>query len=310
MAEKQTILGRIAQLAKANINALLDRAENPQKMLDQMVRDYTNSIAEAQDAVAVTIGNLRLAQADYAEDVKDAREWGQKALAASRKADEYRIAGKGGEAAKFDNLAKIALTKQIASEKEAKDAEPMIQSQEEVVAKLKTGLDQMRAKLDELKNKRDQLIARAKTAEAQNKVQDAIASINVLDPTSELGRYEEQVRRQEALAMGKSEVAVSSRRSSPSWRTIPRIWRSKPGSPPSRAASSPRRSSPGTSPRTDADAGAVPTPERYSALTPRPRWAPDLPRTWRLSGMPRAVGRRRRPRPPPVGVSAPGTRPG
>ena len=127
-----------------------------------------------------------------------------------RKADEYRIAGKGGEAAKFDNLAKIALTKQIASEKEAKDAEPMIQSQEEVVAKLKTGLDQMRAKLDELKNKRDQLIARAKTAEAQNKVQDAIASINVLDPTSELGRYEEQVRRQEALAMGKSEVAVSS----------------------------------------------------------------------------------------------------
>ena len=275
MAEKQTILGRIAQLAKANINALLDRAENPQKMLDQMVRDYTNSIAEAQDAVAVTIGNLRLAQADYAEDVKDAREWGQKALAASRKADEYRIAGKGGEAAKFDNLAKIALTKQIASEKEAKDAEPMIQSQEEVVAKLKTGLDQMRVKLDELKNKRDQLIARAKTAEAQNKVQDAIASINVLDPTSELGRYEEQVRRQEALAM-----------------------------------SSPRRSSPGTSPRTDADAGAVPTPERYSALTPRPRWAPDLPRTWRLSGMPRAVGRRRRPRPPPVGVSAPGTRPG
>ena len=210
MAEKQTILGRIAQLAKANINALLDRAENPQKMLDQMVRDYTNSIAEAQDAVAVTIGNLRLAQADYAEDVKDAREWGQKALAASRKADEYRIAGKVGEAAKFDNLAKIALTKQIASEKEAKDAEPMIQSQEEVVAKLKTGLDQMRAKLDELKNKRDQLIARAKTAEAQNKVQDAIASINVLDPTSELGRYEEQVRRQEALAMGKSEVAVSS----------------------------------------------------------------------------------------------------
>ena len=210
MAEKQTILGRIAQLAKANINALLDRAENPQKMLDQMVRDYTNSIAEAQDAVAVTIGNLRLAQADYAEDVKDAREWGQKALAASRKADEYRIAGKGGEAAKFDNRAKIALTKQIASEKEAKDAEPMIQSQEEVVAKLKTGLDQMRAKLDELKNKRDQLIARAKTAEAQNKVQDAIASINVLDPTSELGRYEEQVRRQEALAMGKSEVAVSS----------------------------------------------------------------------------------------------------
>ena len=207
---KQTIFGRIAQLAKANINALIDAAEDPEKMLNQMVRDYTNNIREAEAAVAQTIGNLRLLEKDHAEDVQTAQEWGTKALAASNKADEFRAAGDVANADKFDNLAKIALTKQIASEKEAKDAEPMIQSQEEVVAKLKTGLDQMRAKLDELKNKRDQLIARAKTAEAQNKVQDAIASINVLDPTSELGRYEEQVRRQEALAMGKSEVAVSS----------------------------------------------------------------------------------------------------
>ncbi|MCW1069458.1 PspA/IM30 family protein, partial [Streptococcus anginosus] len=73
MAEKQTILGRITQLAKANINALLDRAEDPQKMLDQMVRDYKNSIAEAEDAVALTVGNLRLAQSDYNEDIKAAR---------------------------------------------------------------------------------------------------------------------------------------------------------------------------------------------------------------------------------------------
>lgn len=210
MAEKQTILGRITQLAKANINALLDRAENPQKMLDQMVRDYTNSIAEAQDAVAVTVGNLRLAQADYQEDVKAAREWGQKALAASNKAEQMRSAGNEQDAAKFDNLAKIAISKQMASEKEAKDAEPLITSQEEVVAKLKDGLDQMRTKLDELKTKRNQLVARAKTAEAQNRVQDAISSINVLDPTSELGRYEDQIRRQEALAQGKAEVAVSS----------------------------------------------------------------------------------------------------
>lgn len=210
MAEKQTILGRMAQLAKANINSLLDRAEDPQKMLDQMVRDYTNSIAEAQDAVAVTVGNLRLAQSDYNEDVTASREWGQKALAASRKADDMRAAGKEADAQKFDNLAKVAISKQLDFEKEARDAEPLIQSQEEVVAKLKTGLDQMRGKLGELKTKRDQLVARQKSADAQNRVQDAISSINVLDPTSELGRYEDQVRRQEALAMGKAEVAASS----------------------------------------------------------------------------------------------------
>jgi len=88
---KQSIFGRISQLAKANINALLDQAEDPQKMLDQMVRDYTNNIAEAESAVAQTIANLRMLQADYNEDVKNAQDWGNKALAASRKADEYLL---------------------------------------------------------------------------------------------------------------------------------------------------------------------------------------------------------------------------
>jgi phage shock protein A len=80
---KQSIFGRMAQLAKANINSLLDQAEDPQKMLDQMVRDYTNNIAEAEAAVAQTIGNLRMLQDDYNEDIKNAQDWGNKALAAS-----------------------------------------------------------------------------------------------------------------------------------------------------------------------------------------------------------------------------------
>lgn len=210
MAEKQSILGRITQLAKANINSIIDRAEDPQKMLDQMVRDYTNSIAEAEDAVAVTVGNLRLAESDYNEDVEAAREWGQKASAAVAKSKDMRAAGNEEGAAKFDNLAKVALERQIQAEQEAKAAEPMITSQEEVVAKLKDGLNVMRGKLDELKSKRDQLVARQKTADAQNKVQDSISSINVLDPTSELGRFEEKIRREEALAQGRAEVQASS----------------------------------------------------------------------------------------------------
>ena len=88
MAEKQTILGRIAQLAKANINALLDKAEDPQKMIDQLIRDYTNSIIEAENAIAQTLGNLRMAERDYEEDVKAAADWGQKAAAASAKRPE------------------------------------------------------------------------------------------------------------------------------------------------------------------------------------------------------------------------------
>ena len=210
MTEKQSILGRIAQLTRANINALLDRAEDPQKMLDQLVRDYTNSIVEAEEAVAVTIGNLRLAEQDHATDVEDARDWGNKALAASNKAEQLRASGDAGEAQRFDDLAKIALTKQINAESEARAAEPMITSQNEVVDKLKTGLTQMRGKLDELKSKRDQLVARAKSAEAQGTVQNAISSINVLDPTTEVSRFEEQVRREEARVAGHAEINAGS----------------------------------------------------------------------------------------------------
>ncbi len=210
MAQKQSILGRISQLTRANINALLDKAEDPQKMLDQLVRDYTSSIAEAEDAVAQTIGNLRLAESDHAEDVAAAKEWGGKALAASQRADALRTSGQASEADRFDQLAKLALTKQISFENEAKQAAPMIASQGETVEKLKVGLVQMRVKLDELKIKRDQLVARAKTAEAQAKVADAVKSIDVLDPTSELSRFEEKVRRDEALVAGKAELASSS----------------------------------------------------------------------------------------------------
>jgi phage shock protein A len=206
---KQSILGRISQLLRANINALLDQAEDPQMMLDQLVRDYTNSIAEAESAVAQTIGNLRLMEQDHAEDVEAAADWGRKALAASAKGDELRAAGKAEDADKFDKLAKMAIGKQITFENEAKTAAPTIAAQNDVVDKLKSGLEGMRGKLGELTAKRDELVARAKTAEAQNQVADSLQSIDVLDPTSELGRFEEKVRREEALVAGKQEIAAS-----------------------------------------------------------------------------------------------------
>jgi len=207
---KQSIFGRIAQLAKANINSLLDNAEDPQKMLDQMVRDYSNNIAEAESAVAQTIGNLRMLQDDYNEDIKNAQDWGNKALAASRKADEYRNAGDVVDAEKFDNLAKVALQRQMSAEGEAKSAAPSIASQSDVVDKLKSGLDQMKGKLNELTSKRNELVARSKTAAAQTQVNDAIKSIDFLDPTSEVGRFEDKIRREEAKVRGQQELASSS----------------------------------------------------------------------------------------------------
>jgi phage shock protein A len=201
-----TILGRIGQLVRANINALLDSAEDPEKMLDQLVRDFTNNIAEAEEAVAQTVGNLRLMEDDLREAQQAAAEWGDKARAAAAKAQSST----GAEATRFDELAKIAIRRQMSYEGQITTFETQIAQQTELTDKLKDGLNKLRAKREELVQKRDELISRAKMAAAQRQVQQAVREVSVMDPTSELNRFEERIRRDEAMARGMEEVSASS----------------------------------------------------------------------------------------------------
>ncbi len=205
-----TILGRIGQLVRANINTMLDSAEDPEKMLDQLVRDFTNNIAEAEEAVAQTVGNLRLLEDDHREAQQAQTEWGDKARAASRKADEMRAAGNTVEADRFTELAKIAIRRQISFEQQVTTFQTQIEQQTGLTEQLKDGLNKLRLKREELVQKRDELVSRAKMASAQRQVQEAVREVSVMDPTSELNRFEERVRREEGMARGMSEVAASS----------------------------------------------------------------------------------------------------
>lgn len=210
MPAKQSILGRIAQLTRANINAVLDQAEDPEKMLDQMIRDYAESIREAETAVSQTIGNLRLMERDQEEDRRAAEDWQRKALTASQRADQLRAEGSTAEADRFDNLARVAIERQMSAEEEVSAVQPTITSQKQVVEQLRTGLDTMKGRLAELRSKRDSLVARSRAAEVQNRMSDAMGAIDVLDPTSELSRFEEKVRREEARVIGRQELAANS----------------------------------------------------------------------------------------------------
>ena len=207
---QSSILGRVSQLIRANVNAILDSAEDPERMLDQLVRDFTDNIAEAEDAVAQTIGNLRLIEDDAREARSASAEWLDKAKAASRRADELRAAGNTAEADRFDELAKVALRRQVAYEEQTRTLETQVAAQTELADKLKDGLNKLRVKREELVQKRDELVSRAKMAQAQSAVQESLQSVSVLDPTSELSRFEERVRRQEAQVRGREEVAASS----------------------------------------------------------------------------------------------------
>jgi phage shock protein A len=205
-----TILGRVGQLLRANINSMLDGAEDPEKMLDQLVRDFTNNMSDAEDAVAQTIGNLRMVQDDAKEAHDAAIDWGNKAVAASKKADELRAAGNTSDADKFDSLAKLALGRQISFENQGTTFDTQISQQSALVDQLKDGLNKMTVRRDELVQKRDELVARAKMAKAQTQVQTTLKNVSVMDPTSELSQYEDKVRHQEALAQGMAEVNANS----------------------------------------------------------------------------------------------------
>jgi len=206
----QSILGRIGQLVRANVNAMLDSAEDPELMLEQLVRDYSNNVREAEAAVAQTIGNLRLLEEDQREAADAVQEWTQKAQAASRKADELRASGQTAEADRFDNLAKIALRRQISYEGQVQTMEEQVKQQRDFTDKLKSGLEQLRTKREELVRKRDELTSRSRMARAQVKVQQAVQDVSAMDPTSELRRFEDRVRHEEALARGMEEVAGES----------------------------------------------------------------------------------------------------
>ena len=168
------------------------------------------SIGEAETAVAQTVGNLRLTEDDLGRAEGEVAEWGAKASAAAQRASSAAASGNTADAARFDELAKAALRQQIAQENRVKTLREQVAQQTILTDQLKAGLNGMRAKLEELQIKRDELAARARMAEAQRRVQESVANINAYDPTSDLGRYEDKIRRDEAMARGMAEVGASS----------------------------------------------------------------------------------------------------
>jgi phage shock protein A len=206
---KQTVPGRVSQLARTNVDALLDQAEDPRGMADGLVRAYDENIQEAERAVTAALRLLRLLAQDRAEDLAAAAEWGGKARSASRKADELRIAGGFAEADRFDTLARFALGRQLRAEQDAAEAEPVLDTQNAAVERLKLGLDRMRATRDRLRTRREELLTASRTEPARHPLGDGVTHIDVLDPTCDLARFEEKTRREEIRAGGHEALAAS-----------------------------------------------------------------------------------------------------
>ena len=214
---KHGIIGRVTQLARANVDAIITSAQDPQRMLDQLIGAYTTNVAEAEQAIVQLTDNLRLAADDQQEDAWAVAAWGRKAEVASQGADELRAAGEADDADRFDHLARAALGRQMIAENDVEIVKHIITAQHESIDTLSHGVSQMKSKLTGLKRRQDALApgsastAPASTAPASTGVplQGAITMIEIMDPSSEVTLFEEEVRQAEARSRDAAEWPAS-----------------------------------------------------------------------------------------------------
>ena len=187
------IFARLAALIKSNLNDLISSAEDPEKMLNQVVIDMANHLIEAKKQVAVAIADeKRLAKQAESEAAK-AAEWARRAMMAVRAGD--------------DALAKEALQRKKEHTKLAEVFKEQWAKQKKQVDQLKLALRVLNNKIEEAKRKKQVLIARKTRAEAQKKIQETMSGLNNASAFETFDRMEEKIDQIEAEADAASELA-------------------------------------------------------------------------------------------------------
>ncbi|GHV20724.1 membrane protein [Spirochaetia bacterium] len=158
------IFSRLRTVISSNINALISKAEKPEKMLNQLLIDMNEQLIESKKSVAMAIADEKKLERDMLNQKAQADEWERKATLAIQ-------AGK-------DDLAKEALVRKQEYDNYYAEYQKQWQLQKESVDKLKVSLKELQGKIEEAQRKKNLLIARAKRAEAQEKIQNTMSGMD------------------------------------------------------------------------------------------------------------------------------------
>lgn len=158
------IFGRMKTLLKANVNDVTSKAENPEKILNQLISDMQEQLKEAKLQVRDTIADKKRLEKQHAVAAEKAADWEKKAMAAVK-------AGR-------DDLAREALTRKAEQDDMATEFKAQMEAADANVNELKSALRRLSEKIDEARRKKNTLIARAKRVEAQNSMASNAATAN------------------------------------------------------------------------------------------------------------------------------------
>ncbi len=190
------VLDRVSRLVRANVNDLVDRAEDPEKMIDQILRDMQSNISTARTQVASMIAQEKELEADLEETHNLSNEWTEKA--------------KRAVTASKDDLAREALRRKRDNDENAAVYQRTYDSQKQTVEKLKQQLGLLESKYQTTLSQRDSLVARQRRAKASMQVTEFTSTLSPLDASGELDRMERKIRGNESQTEAIAELGTDS----------------------------------------------------------------------------------------------------
>lgn len=186
------IFTKLSTVIKSNINDLISRAENPEKMLNQIILDMRDQLAKAKREVAAAIADERKLKSQLDAEVKQAREWQHRAM----------LAVKEGR----DDLAKQALLRQKEHTERAQVLQSTWEAQAGETEKLKGSLRQLNDKIEEAKRKRNLLIAKQKRAQAQRRIHETMSGLSDTSAFEAFNRMADKIEEEERKSVAHAEV--------------------------------------------------------------------------------------------------------
>ena len=186
------IWDRFTTLLKSNINDLISKAENPEKMLDQIVVDMRSQLQRAKQQVAAAIADEKRLKDQAESEYKAAQDWEQKAM----------LAIKEGR----DDLAKQALVRQSEHFAHGQQLEATWQSHQAETEKLKNSLRDLNDKIEEAKRKKNLLLARQRRAQAQARINETMSSMSEKSAFEAFARMEERIDQNERMLKASTEI--------------------------------------------------------------------------------------------------------
>ena len=186
------IFSKLSTVIKSNINDLISRAENPEKMLNQIILDMRDQLAKAKREVAAAIADERKLKSQLDDEVKQTRDWEHRAM----------LAVKEGR----DDLAKQALVRQQEHAERAQVLQQTWQAQAAETEKLKGSLRQLNDKIEEAKRKRNLLIAKQKRAQAQRRIHETMSGLSDTSAFEAFNRMADKIEEEERRNLAQAEV--------------------------------------------------------------------------------------------------------